>query len=126
MDKSKNEEIMNIINIYNNSTEIACRAIGMKEIEILACSDCSSSLSFCKLLHSISKEKEDCLRSYLYGWRQAEKLGEPYIYFCPYGLINWAVPIINQGEMEYFFVGGPTLIHPIDDFLLENIIKQNP
>lgn len=120
------EQIREILNVYYHSTGITCRAIKTKDMMMIDCPDQTRIPSFCNLVHSCEKGKDDCYKSYLYGGRQAEKLGEYYIYFCPYGLINWAVPIIKNKQMEYFAVGGPTLMHPVDDLLLENIYKYNP
>lgn len=120
------KQIKEILSVYYYSTGINCLAIKIKDMTIIDCPDCDQTSAFCQLVHDCDKGKDDCYKSYLYGGRQAEKLGEYYIYFCPYGLINWAVPIIKNKEMEYFAVGGPTLMHPVDDLLLENIYKYNP
>ncbi|MTI58870.1 MAG: helix-turn-helix domain-containing protein [Firmicutes bacterium] len=120
------DEIKDILSVYSHSTNIACRAMKVKEMELIDCPDYNTTAEFCRLVHSSGGAKDECLKSYLYGGRQAEKLGEVYIYFCPYGLVNWVVPLLLNNKMEYFIIGGPTLIHPVDGLLLEDIFKQNP
>lgn len=120
------DKINNITDIYYQSTGINCQVIKLKGMDMKRVITSGNIPGFCNLVQCCKRGKDDCCKSYVYGARQAEKLGEYYIYFCPYGLINWAVPIMIRQEIEYFAIGGPTLMHPVDDLLIENIYKQNP
>ncbi|MFW6287974.1 MAG: PocR ligand-binding domain-containing protein, partial [bacterium] len=122
--EKERKKIKEIVDLYSYSTNIGCKAVNVKNMEILA-SD-SGHPSFCNLVCSFDKGKNDCKNSYLYGALQVEKLGEEYIYFCPYGLVNWTVPIFNDKELTNILVGGPVLLHTVDDLLIEDILKQNP
>ncbi|ACL70286.1 PocR ligand-binding domain-containing protein [Halothermothrix orenii] len=119
------DKLKKVINIYSYATGIGCRIISTEDMKEVFQPPLSRP-SFCKMVHSCSRCDDDCKQSYIYGGLQAEKLGEPYIYFCPYGLVNWAVPLFGEKKMEYFFTGGPVLLHPVDDLLIEDILNQNP
>lgn len=66
------------------------------------------------------------MQSYIYGGQQSEKLGEAYIYFCPYGLVNWTVPVIKENKVRCFLTAGPVLMHEVDNLLVENAVKMCP
>lgn len=93
--------------------------------EIVAGSRLADRSHFCQLVQE-DDEGKCCRKSYVYGGQQAEKLGEPYIYFCPYGLVNWAVPVVGPQQTNLYLVGGPVLLHKTDDLLIEEITRQNP
>ncbi|HLV09062.1 MAG TPA: helix-turn-helix domain-containing protein [Halanaerobiales bacterium] len=122
----KTAEIEKVLTIYSSTTGINCRAIRVKDMDFLRCAEGELTPDFCHTVCNYPDSRVDCHNAYLYAARQAEKLGDAYIYFCPYGLVNWSVPVLNDKKMEFFLVGGPTLIHPVDDLLLEDIFKQNP
>lgn len=119
------QEIEKIINIYYNTTNINCRVYRVHDMEYTGCTECEQTPDFCRFVYNYKKSRYDCNNSYLYAARQAEKLGDSYIYFCPYGLVNWSVPIFIDNQIEYFLVGGPILLHHVDELLLEDIFKQN-
>lgn len=119
-------EIREILSVYYQSTGIFCRAFSIRSRDWISCPDYDNIPEFCENVHCTKKSNRQCQKSYPYGGREAEKLGSYYIYFCPYGLVNWAIPLLIGDKAEYYVFGGPTLIHPVDDLLLDNIVKQNP
>ncbi len=119
-------EIKDILSVYYQTTDICCRAFSIRSRDWISCADYVNLPDFCEKVRCTKKGNEQCQKSYLYGGRQAEEIGSYYIYFCPYGLVNWSAPLVIGDEVEYYVFGGPTLIHPVDDLLLDNIFKQNP
>lgn len=111
--------------IYAVGCDVGCKLI-CKTGRLLASYGEEKRNALCQILSDDIGESEQCRKSYLYGGYQAEKLGEYYIYFCPTGLVNWAVPLLSQGVAEYYLVGGPVLLHEIDDLLLNDIYRQTP
>ena len=61
-----------------------------------------------------------------YGGYQAEQLGDYYVYFCPAGLANWAVPVLNKGWRSTSLIGGPVLLHEIDSLFVDGLYRRNP
>lgn len=123
--KNISEQKLNqLAKTYSISTNINCKIFNVDGREVSAFSQ--TECSFCKLVHKFEQGRESCRKSYIYGGYQAEKLGEVYIYFCPYGLVNWAVPILEDNDLKYILTGGPVLMHTPDDLLIEDIIHQTP
>ncbi|MCK8826931.1 PocR ligand-binding domain-containing protein [Natroniella acetigena] len=118
-------DLYDLIENYSLVTNVGCKVFDNKGNMITEISMGNES-SFCELVYSCEQGKKDCKQSYFDGGLQAEKLGEAYIYSCPYGLVNWAVPILENKKLKYFLTGGPILIYQINDLLLKNIVKQNP
>ncbi|MGI6148041.1 MAG: PocR ligand-binding domain-containing protein [Limnochordia bacterium] len=82
--------------------------------------------SLCSLVFGSNGEAKECRRSDLYGGYQAEQLGDYYVYFCPAGLANWAVPVLNKGVAEYYLIGGPVLLHEVDSLFVDGLYRRNP
>ncbi|WP_408954425.1 PocR ligand-binding domain-containing protein [Natroniella sp. ANB-PHB2] len=117
-------DIYSLIENYSLATNVGCKAFDSEGNMITEISIGNES-SFCKLICDCEEGKKDCKQSYINGGLQAEKLGEAYIYSCPYGLVNWAVPILENNKLKYFLTGGPVLIYQVNDLLLKKIVKQN-
>lgn len=117
--------IYDLTEMYAESTGIGCRAFAVTGEEVRNYTTPQVGCRLCDLIQRSENGAKQCRQSHFYGGLQAEKLGEAYIYFCPYGLVNWAVPILEQGQMRYFLIGGPVLMHQIDDLLVKNITDQS-
>ncbi|ADQ14461.1 PocR ligand-binding domain-containing protein [Halanaerobium hydrogeniformans] len=137
--KSDKDEkyLKEIINDYTSTSGMnvnACKIDNSEIVKCIKCSELRKEYKFCNLVHELSSTEnnnkdictnDDCKNTCLYGSLQAEKLGKEYIYFCPFGLVKWTVPILVDGEMNYFLSGGPVLMHSIDDLLIEDVISKN-
>lgn len=124
---SKNLEkrrIQEAVETYQLATKVNCTAFTANGELVAGCSLADRS-HFCRLIQEYDGGSS-CKKSYVYGGQQAEKLGEAYIYFCPYGLVNWAVPVLEPKGTTLYLAGGPVLLHKTDDLLIEEIIRQNP
>lgn len=117
------DKIKKLTKSYAISTTIGCKAFTKKGEKITSYTqDCG----YCEFLHSLKdSSSKECQRAYIYGGYQAEKWGEPYIYYCPYGLVNWAVPVLNEEKIKYILIGGPILMQEPGDQFVEDIIRQN-
>ena len=127
MEPSLTERTVRMAEIYGVACGAGCKVV-QKTGEPIAAFGNAAGDSFCRIISGPTegKEADQCRHSYLYGGYQAEKLGEYYIYFCPSGLCNWAVPILEHGVASYYLIGGPVLLHEIDDLLMSDIYRQNP
>lgn len=75
---------------------------------------------FCKLIKADPEGHRKCCRSYARAGREAAKYGEPYVFRCHAGLINWAVPI-KIGSRNCAIICGQVLMWEIEDYFLDEI-----
>ena len=119
-------ELVEVLNTYTVATGVSSKAFSIDGEKFYFTRGSRNRSSFCETVQCQDHGLKKCRQSYVYGGLQCEKLGEPYIYFCPYGLVNWAVPIFSGDKMACFITGGPVLMHQVDDLLIMEIINQNP
>ncbi|KPU44525.1 HTH-type transcriptional regulator YesS [Oxobacter pfennigii] len=80
---------------------------------------------YCEKFRELSGDKCSCDAAHLYAAKQAEKLGEPYVYFCPAGLVHWTAPIVIKGMFRGALLAGPVQMNLPDDYMIDNIIEAN-
>ncbi|MBU3188117.1 PocR ligand-binding domain-containing protein [Clostridium bowmanii] len=78
---------------------------------------------FCIKFKELSRERCTCNQSHLYASKQSEKIGEPFVYFCPSGLVHFATSIVIGGIFRGALIGGPIRMNTSDDFVVEDLIK---
>jgi len=115
--------ISELLDSYYSATNIHCVAFNLAG-EVYSQKDYFNRSAFCNYIHWFDYQNS-CKQSYIYGALQAKTKNEPYIYFCPYGLVNWSVPIYLDGVEDIYLTGGPVLIQGVDDILTSGIIAQN-
>lgn len=129
------QKLEDIADNYTFSTGINTRICRIKNSQVVECINCTENLpEICKFLrsfycgenHSSGKCTSICEKHCRYGGHQARKLGREYIHFCPFGLARWTVPVFDQKETKSYLIGGPVLIHRVDELLLKDIINQIP
>ena len=116
------EMIHELLESYYLNTHIYCAAFDLAG-KIYSRKGCFNRSAFCNFIHWFDYQNS-CKQSCIYGALQAKTKNEPYIYFCPYGLVNSTVPVYLDG-IDIYLTGGPVLIHGVDDILTSGIIAQN-
>jgi len=76
---------------------------------------------FCQLILSTRKGKEICFQSQISAGEEAYRWGEPYIFQCPAGLIEWTAPIVIDGELLGVLIAGQILIREPDSIFKDTI-----
>ena len=110
---------------YARATGTECTIIGSRG-ELLYETQCYSSMcAFCRNSQSEGENKPECAGVHLYGSYQAERFDGKYVFFCPMGLVHWASPVVRNGVMQGAMIGGPVLMVNPDEFLLEELIREN-
>lgn len=109
---------------YSRSTGIRSFIIDAGGNIVSQTGDCRLC-SYCRVLRDSSGKKRDCSSVHLYGSYQAERYGGRYIFFCAMGMVHWASPITNGNAMAGAMLGGPVLMIDPDEFLLEDLMKEN-
>ena len=81
---------------------------------------------FCQKIQSDPDRKRICEASSVIGAGQAATLQKPYIYFCPCGLLELAIPIIVKGQFLGGLVGGQVRCYdaPPDTVQLSNVLPH--
>jgi LytS/YehU family sensor histidine kinase len=84
----------------------------------------SNFTDFCAMIRTNEKYFKDCAKCDAHGGIEAASSGAPYVYKCHCGLIDFAVPIIANGQYIASILGGQVKTCPEDDGKVETITKQ--
>ena len=84
-----------------------------------------SEQKVCRLFPDFSRSPScrDCL---LFSMEQSFALGEPYIFFCPSGFVEIAVPLLSSTARGGCVLAGPIVLGRVDEKLLSRIVELNP
>ena len=80
---------------------------------------------FCQFFPQYTTPGSECTDNTLFSITQSYEMGEPYIYYCPAGLIHIAVPVIENGKLLACAVAGPLVMGETDERLLDQAISLN-
>ena len=110
---------------YSKSVDVNCVLIDSRGDVLYSTQIESSACGVCKNINKSSDKKHDCQSLYLYGSYQAERFGGGYVFFCPFGLVHWAAPIVINGTLVGSMIGGPVLMMEPEDFLMDELMTNN-
>lgn len=79
----------------------------------------------CRLFPHFS-QSEGCQGFLSFSMGESFTLGEPYIFFCPAGFVEIAVPLIYNGARRGCVLAGPLVLGSVDEKLLSRIMELNP
>lgn len=119
------EKAMKSLKAYSQSTGVESFIIDSKGDCVYSYSKNSELCSLCKKIQETTNKASKCSSVHLYGSYQAERFGGKYVFFCPMGFVHWASPITNDHSLIGAFIGGPVSMVDPDEFMLEDIIKEN-
>jgi len=129
--KDTNENIFDLdkaiksLKAYSQSTGIESFIIDSKGQCTYSFGKNTELCSLCQKLRDRTDKDSQCASVHLYGSYQAERFGGKYIFFCPMGFVHWAAPISIDDTLFGAFIGGPVLMLDPDEFMLNDIIKEN-
>lgn len=78
---------------------------------------------FCSLFQKETGDACPCRSAHLYGSKEAEKLGDAYIFFCPGGLVHFSAAITSGEIFKGALIVGPIQMNISDPFVIDNLIK---
>lgn len=113
------------IKAYSQSTGIESFIIDSKGRCIYNFSKNTELCTLCHKIQDTTNKTSKCSSVHLYGSYQAERFGGKYVFFCPMGFVHWAAPITINDTLFGAFIGGPVLMVDPDEFMLQDIIKEN-
>ena len=116
------EELSKYLEIYNKVTGISVFAIDNLGNQLAYAGKLPD---FCKHFDNITGENSPCAQAHLQAALQSGNLGEPYIYFCPGGLIHWTAPIVSRGEIRGAIISGMVQMNIADNYMINNLVKAH-
>lgn len=108
---------------FSLALHVPCYFYDMAGRQMGGCSYDNRS-NFCRFVHFFDTNQV-CRQSYLHNCISAEEKKKPYMYYCPFGLINITYPILHEELPPYFITLGPLLLSQPDDLMLNNILELN-
>jgi len=82
---------------------------------------------YCSLLHTSGKCLESCIASNVDAFNNARKLGEAYVYRCPFDLGEIVVPIKEGNSVVGYLIAAPILkpMENSDELLKKHFIEND-
>jgi len=119
--------LKNILNAFTKATGLTANIVDVEGRSIFTKQDAQSNCKFCKLIWQKQQEKNmhRCAGAYARAGKQAALFGEPYIFRCPAGLIEWAAPIIIEGKHLGSIMCGQVLMWEPEEFFWIELREMN-
>lgn len=119
------EVMKGILEAFTETTQLMANIVDIEGRSIFSRDNFDKCCSFCKLIHGMEGGLERCRAAYKRYGKQAALFGEPYIFRCPAGLVEWAAPIIVQGEQLGSVICGQVLMWEPEDFFWVELREFN-
>lgn len=113
------EVLEDALKTYFFSTGISVFAIDEKGNTIATCGE---KTAFCDFFKSCIDDDYTCNKAHYCASKQAELIGEGYIYFCPAGLVHYTAPITENNIFKGAIVAGPILMDYPDETFIDDLI----
>jgi len=119
--------LKNLLTAFTKATGLTANIVDTKGRSIFFKEDAQQNCKFCQMIWQLQTEKElyRCRGAYARAGKQAATFGEPYIFRCPAGLIEWAAPIIIEGEHLGSIICGQVLMWEPEDFFWIELKEMN-
>lgn len=119
--------VKKILDSFTNATGLTANIVDVNGKSIFCKADAQKNCNFCQTIWQLQKAKglSRCTAAYARAGKQAAIFGEPYIFRCPAGLIEWAAPIIIEGEHLGSIICGQVLMWEPEDFFWIELKEMN-
>ena len=117
--------LKDILDAFTETTGLMANIVDIDGKSIFSRKDLSKCCRFCKLIYNTQHGLERCRGAYKRAGKQAAMFGEPYIFRCPSGLIEWASPIIVEGEHLGTIICGQVLMWQPEEFFWIELREMN-
>jgi len=121
------DALKNILKSFTNATGLTANVVDITGRSIFSKEDAQQNCEFCQLIWQYQRQKgtHRCTAAYARAGKQAAMFGEPYIFRCPAGLIEWAAPIVIDGEHLGSIICGQVLMWEPEDFFWIELKAMN-
>lgn len=117
--------LKSILSAFTTTTGLMANIVDVNGRSIFSRKDIIKCCKFCKLILSMEHGQERCQSAYKRAGKQAALFGEPYIFRCPSGLIEWAAPIIVNGKHLGSIICGQVLMWEPEEFFWIELREMN-
>lgn len=129
LDLVDKELLIEILKAFTRATGLTANIVDVKGRSIFNKKDAQKNCTFCQLIWKLENKKgiHRCADAYARAGKQAALFNEPYIFRCPGGLIEWAAPLIVEGEHLGSIICGQVLMWEPEEFFwieLENMNRS--
>ena len=109
----QNKQLLDkIVKDFSLATGLAAVVVDIRGIEV---SHLHNFTLFCKKMRTLPHFRELCQQCDLFGGLETAKSGNPHIYKCHAGLIDFAVPLIAENQLIGFILSGQVLCEDPED-----------
>ncbi|MBM7582351.1 two-component system response regulator YesN [Caldicoprobacter guelmensis] len=117
------KELKSILNCFVLATGLGAICVNTKGEPIVVPDEYEGQCPFCKIVRSDPEGLKRCNQSMSYAGRQAAQLGEPYIFRCHAGLIEFAAPIMFKDVYLGSISCGPVIMWEWDEIAVQEFLN---
>lgn len=119
------KNLQEILDAFTTTTGLMANIVDGEGVSIFPRKGIKKCCKFCRIIYSLEGGKNRCQAAYKRAGKQAALFGEPYIFRCPSGLIEWAAPIVLGGEHVGTIICGQVLMWEPEEFFWIELRKMN-
>lgn len=117
--------LQEILDAFTTTTGLMANIVDVEGVSIFPRKGIKKCSKFCRLIYDLEGGKSRCQAAYKRAGKQAALFGEPYIFRCPSGLVEWAAPIILNGQHVGTIICGQVLMWEPEEFFWIELRKMN-
>jgi len=125
LDLVEKRTLMKLLTAFSNATGMRANIVDITGKSIFGNTDVQENCRFCQLIWQYQHGVERCQSAYARAGEESAKYGEPYIFRCPAGLIEWAAPIIIENEYLGSIICGQVLMWEPEEFFWVELQTMN-
>ena len=110
-----------ILNLYTTITNLDCELFLEGALKAPFTEEKDVNTPFCRLIRSVPDGLLRCRYQVYKAGRQALDLGEPYVFICHAGLLEWAVPLVHGRDYLGVAVGGRVRLWDADETMKQEL-----
>ncbi len=103
------DRAMELAKDYANATGMECLILLTDEKGILKPCTCQGHEFLCYQMDG--SVRKGCVETHMYGAAHSKNTKQVFTYFCPIGLIHWAVPIVAKDQLQGALIGGHAFLN---------------
>jgi len=117
------KELKSILNCFVLATGLGAIYANAEGEPIIVPDEYGGQCPFCKIVRSDPEGLRRCNQSMSYAGKQAAQLGEPYIFRCHAGLIEFAAPVMFKDIYLGSISCGPVIMWEWDEIALQEFLN---